>query len=103
MVGGGLRSFPPATGAPGSIWLLAWPWARPTAVQTFELRSHWVVKLEEITPDWADSAFVGVYSTQEFLDETILKSKCFWIRVCMCSDMITFFSLEGFYSTPLYE
>ena len=67
VVGGGIRSFPPATGTPGTLWLLVWLWGRPTTVETYELRSHWTVKLEELTPDWQDSAFIGIYSTEEYL------------------------------------
>ena len=66
LVCGGIKNFRPATGPPGTLWLLVWPWKKPTAVQTYELKSHWTVRLDGITPDWEDSAFVGVYSTQEY-------------------------------------
>lgn len=73
LVGGGIRSFPPATGAPGTLWLLVGLWGRPTTVEAYELRSHWTVKLEELTPDWQDSAFIGIYSTGEYLGSQALK------------------------------
>lgn len=68
VVGGGVKSSPPATGTPGTLWLLTWLWGRPTTAQTYELRSHCVVKLEELTDDWADTAVVGIYCTEEYPD-----------------------------------
>ena len=41
VVGGGARGFPAVTSEPGVLWLVMWPYKRPSALQTRELRSHW--------------------------------------------------------------
>ena len=71
IVGGGTRGFPAVTGEPGVLWLVFWPYRRPTALRTYELRSHWGVSMEKLAgPEWEDTAFFGIYSTLERLEET---------------------------------
>ena len=69
VVGGGAKGFQPVTNEPGILWLVVWPYRRPSALQTMELHSHWGVNMEKfVGPDWEDTAFFGIYSTLERLE-----------------------------------
>ena len=50
--------------------MVMWPYRRPVALRTLELRSHWGVSMEKLAaPDWEDACFPGVYATLEKLGE----------------------------------